>query len=145
MSEERAGDAIVFSVYNAKRTNYWNEITHEIAKEVLEKYDVPYIECEGVYLGESEQSFIVSTQYVTLVRLFCWTHEQECYLEVKEHKHGTSKAYFVYPDGRREFQGYLRSVSKERALQEVGYTYREDLDTYWIITDTDETIVRNTA
>jgi hypothetical protein len=126
---------IVFSVYQAAMPNSFNVGSHEIARDVLKFNNAQYVECLGVYDGSQEQSFVLNAEHESLVQNLCQVYEQECYMYLEPHMHGLYKAYFVWLNDTtvKEFQGYLRSVPKEVALAADGYSYRADLDTYWII------------
>ena len=132
-------DYIIFSVYQGKVDD---ALAH---KGIMASFDfsgIKYQECEGVYMGQKEESIIINADHEPLVLSLCRDYNQECYMIAETHKHGLRKAYFVYlDDGRKEFMGYLRSVSRERALESDGYTYRPDMDKYWIITEDDDTMV----
>ena len=130
-------DYLIFSVYNKNLTELDNAINHRAVLSTMEGMGV--LEAQGVYLGDAEQSFIISADHEQFVKDVCKIYEQECYLKAETHWHGLRKASFVYPDDTTEFMGYLRSVSEQRAKASDGYTYRADIDTYWIIDDTDET------
>lgn len=140
-----AGDYIVFSVYQSNLTDEENAIAHDAVVNVLTHvYGITdLIQAEGVYQGVPERCIIINHAHLTVVEQLCRMHNQECYMLARTHMHGLRRAYFVYPDGTEEFQGYLREVSQERAEASEGFTYRPDLDRFWIIDDNDDTMMRS--
>ena len=133
-------DYICFSVAQSALEDAENHINHDATLNVLQEvYRMDVTITEGVYQGVAERSFIVNACHEKVVKQLCDLFKQECYMLCKTHKHGLRKAYFVYPDGTEEFQGYLREVSQETAEASEGFTYRPDLHKFWIIDVDDST------
>ena len=90
------------------------------------------IQCIGSYKGKLEISFILNERdFNKLVRGKWWIENQESVLEVTQCN--KSYATLVYlADGARESIGSLKNVSGVEAMQNDAWTYRPDLDQYWI-------------
>ena len=90
------------------------------------------IQCIGSYKGKLEVSFILNEHdFNRFVRGKWWVESQESILEVTE----CNKAYatLVYlADNNRESVGSLKRVASEEAIKKDAWTYRPDLDQYWI-------------
>lgn len=87
--------------------------------------------CVGSYKGETEWSWICrEDDFKNVVIPTGAIQNQESVLEVSE----CNKQYavLVYRDGTREGVGSLKSVDREEALRHDAWTYRPDIDTYWI-------------
>lgn len=90
-----------------------------------------FIQCVGSWEGKLEPSFICQTRdYEDHIKTSGYVDGQECVLQVSE----CNKQYaqLLYPNGTTESLGSLKSVAKDRAMEEAGWTYRPDLNTYWI-------------
>lgn len=86
--------------------------------------------CEGSWEGINERSYIVNRHDFELIKAGGWVDEQVCVLSVSS----CNKQYAAleYPCGKLEPVGSMHSVTKEEALASVGYTYRPDLNVYWV-------------
>ncbi len=98
------------------------------------------IVCTGSYKGEVNLSFICTKQdYDNYVDPMLYTALQESVLEVTQ----CNKAYgtLVYlEDGRREGIGCIKAVTQEEAMQHEAWTYRPDLNTFFIaVQDSNDT------
>lgn len=98
------------------------------------------IDCLGCYKGKQEYSFIcLSNDFDAFVWATGWVDNQESVLRVSE----CNKQYAVleyaqfdnpivdYPSNKVHI-GSLKSVSKAEALRHDGWTYRPDIDVYFI-------------
>lgn len=157
-------DYIIFSVARNKNTNQDN-IAHTIALTYLDIENISYKEIEGCYSGTTERSYIVNAKHKQQVFKLTNYYEQESVLVLKSHKHGLYKASLVYnpravskrasnhSNALADLEakdlitniGYLREVPKEQALENTNYSYRKDLDKYFIVTDNDDTRVGQTT
>ena len=151
---------IIFSVYQGK------DVVQDYAAHCLQRSffktfgDIHYTELDGCYLGSEEKSFLISKEVwdasATLRKRVFEIAKQECVMELQTHKHGLYKAWFLYPKivkhkptglfhsrktyeiGERIFQGYLRSVSKDKLHLFNGYSKNLKGDCF-VITKSDAT------
>ena len=87
--------------------------------------------CIGSYKGELEQSFtMLTSDFQSFVKTSGYVANQESILEVSE----CNKQYadLVFSDGTRESIGSLKDVTKEEAMKHEAWTYRPDLNKYWV-------------
>lgn len=89
------------------------------------------VQCVGSYKGETEWSFLTLWEdFRDHVAFHNFVGGQESVLRISE----CNKQYaqLLYQDGAEQSLGSLKSVSKEEALKHDAWTYRPDLDVYWI-------------
>jgi len=92
------------------------------------------VPCVGSYKGKLEPSFICLTEdWNNHLADRSWVQNQECVMEVSE----CNKKYaqLRYQDGSTQYLGCLKSVSAEEACKHTGWTYRPDMDTYWVVVE----------
>lgn len=90
------------------------------------------LQCVGSWGGVLEPSFICRTDdFEKHFKDSGYLDQQGCFLQVSE----CNKQYaqLLFPDGSTEFVGSLQDVSKEEAMKHDGWTYRPDLNTYWVV------------
>lgn len=131
---------VVFSVYREERELFRNMKTHSLTIEHLQHLNISFKEAEGSYKGVKEESFVVNAKHKEEIKYICKTANQESYLLLQPHKHGLFKATLIYlADDSREFIGYLREAPQDIAKMQDAYTYRKDINKYWIVTEEDTT------
>lgn len=103
------------------------------------------VQCVGKYKDEIEYSFLCLTEDFDLIWEAGWVKNQESILMVSENNN--QAATLRYLDGSPdEVVGHLQYVDKQRALANPdGWSYRPDLDKYWIITVTQDELKRRAA
>lgn len=90
------------------------------------------IPCIGSYKGVLEQSFLMrSDDYGEHVDNTHYMDNQESILRVSECNKQYAELYFLAEEGRVPI-GSLKSVSKAEAMHHDAWTYRPDLDIYWV-------------
>ena len=99
---------IVFSVYLDGDND--NVHRHTTVREFLDAELVPYVECLGVYKGQSERSFLVADtdRGRAIADNAAASYGQESILLVDANKN----AELVYRDGTRESIGTWRTVAR---------------------------------
>lgn len=87
----------------------------------------------GYYKGQTEYSYICHTKNMYEIVAAGFIDGQESVMLVSE----CNKQYarLAYSDGRTEGIGSLKSVNAEEALKHEAWTYRPDMDVYWIAVD----------
>ena len=108
----------------------------------MDKTKGKFIQCVGSWEGELEPSFLCNTEdYEAHIKDSGYVNGQECVMQVSE----CNKQYaqLLYPSGVAAFLGSLKSVGKDRAMKEHGWTYRPDLNTYWITVEGNPDTVPN--
>lgn len=103
------------------------------------------VQCVGKYKDEIEYSFLCLTEDFDLIQQAGWVLKQESVLLFSENNN--QAATLRYLDGSPdEVVGHLQYVDKQRALANPdGWSYRPDLDKYWIITVTQDELKRRAA
>jgi hypothetical protein len=90
------------------------------------------VSVEGMYHGRSERSFVMSLKdFNEIVRGTDAIHDQESILLVSGSRMESTIEYLDGPV-KSEYKGRLKEVSKATALDNGSYTYRQDLNAYWI-------------
>ena len=100
------------------------------------------IQCVGMWEGALEPSFLCRTDdYLEHIDGSGYVDKQDAIMQVSE----CNKQYaqLVWHTGERESIGSLKSVSKDEAWQQEGFTYRPDLDIYWIAVEGNPDTVRS--
>lgn len=85
----------------------------------------------GHWEGVTSQSFIMDeVEFNRLVRNSGMVDKQECFMHVTS----CNKAYasLEYQDGLSIALGSMHQVSMEQAMRSDGWTYRPDLDVWWV-------------
>lgn len=122
----------IFSIDNVTDHRALSKFLHYMDKEkAVGRMNGNLIQCVGSYKGKLELSFIVNeADYKRHIEWSDWIKDQECVLSVTE----CNKAYatLIYSNGEKVGIGSLKSVDKETALALDAWTYRPDLDQYWI-------------
>ena len=103
------------------------------------------VQCIGKYKDDVEYSFITLYSDFEKVVEAGWVNNQESVLLFSENNN--QAATLRYLDGSPdEVVGHLQYVDKHRALANPdGWSYRPDLDKYWIITVTQDELKRRAA
>jgi len=88
--------------------------------------------CIGAYKGVLEDSFILCVEdFNNLVRGSSYLKGQESVLHVRGMRMHCEFEYLV--SGSKESSGLLVQVTAQEAFKSDGWTYRPDMNTYWII------------
>jgi len=133
----------IFSVMKSDISGIDNELLHAQMKRYLKGSAIPFVEVLGRYDGVVEAGFLINAQDVPEEAIVAYSrvHKQDCYLTVTQHRHGIRTAVFTNPyTGAKTSRGFFRSLDEAtvKAL-ELDYTYRKDVNTYWVIWPTDTT------
>lgn len=133
----------IFSVYRSNKHQFLNEADHNSMKQFMNMQNIPFIEVVGRYKGEVEQAFLVSAAHLPeeAVLYYARHYYQDEYMVLDNHKHGTYIASMVNCATREQRQlGFMRSMPKEDVMaMNLDYTYRPDMDTYFVAWHTDTT------
>lgn len=126
---------VIFSVYKSNKSRSENEHYNLMASNELDELNIPYKHLKGKYEGVAEESFITSFDNFDFALDIAERNSQDNVLILDETEaHGLRKAYLHWvKDGYKQFIGWLKSVSKERAIRNGDYSYCPMLDTYWIV------------
>jgi len=101
------------------------------------------IQCIGSYKGELEVSFMCrSDDFEAYILNSGYVDNQESILRVSECNKQYAELYFLAEQGRVSI-GSLKSVDKATAMGHDAWTYRPDLNTYWIAVDGNPDTVNN--
>jgi hypothetical protein len=89
----------------------------------------------GMWKGVMEQSFLMCEEdFYQYVWDSDWVEDQEAFLIVEVGPKGNQSAYLLDSDrASAEYMGELKEVSFKEAAKHDGWTYRPDLNLYWIV------------
>lgn len=123
---------VIFSIDNVTDTHtlakFLRHFDTQVALSRTKGYLVP---CIGSYKGKLEQSFICrADDYLNYVVPYGAVNDQECVLGIDGYN-----CYSFTPTLGEEpaYLGEIKEVSKKKAMRSDGWTYRPDLNSYWII------------
>lgn len=104
------------------------------------------VQCVGKYKDEIEYSFLCLTEDFDLIWDDGWVENQESVLLFSENNNQAATLRYLQEQRPDEVVGHLQYVDKQRALANPdGWSYRPDLDKYWIITVTQDELKRRAA
>jgi len=121
----------IFSIDGVERTDNLRKFLNFILEnKAYDNIKHNCIQCIGSYKGELELSFIMRISDFKVVVDAGFVDGEESFVEFSE----CNKRYadLVWKDGVRQGLGSLKSVTKEEAMKHDSWTYRPDMNTYWI-------------
>lgn len=132
----------IFSIDEVNNLHKLAKFTRHIDTQVaMGNLSGSVVTCIGSYKGEIEQSFMMLTaDYETHVKPHGFTDKQESVLLVSE----CNKQYadLLFSNGSRLSIGSLKCVTKEEAMKQEAWTYRPDINQYWVAVDGNPDTVR---
>jgi hypothetical protein len=126
---------VIFSVDNVHDVRTLAQFSHHLdMKRAMMKLKGRVALAIGSYKGVMEQSFILlRDDFDAVVRGTDWIKGQESVLHVEDGHRGVVYGALEYlSTGSTEHIGVVREVSQSEAMQHDGWTYRPDLNKYWI-------------
>ena len=104
------------------------------------------VQCVGKYKDDVEYSFITLYSDFEKVVEAGWVKNQESVLMFSENNNQVATLRYLQHQLPDEVVGHLQYVDKQRALANPdGWSYRPDLDKYWIIAVTQDELKRRAA
>ena len=102
------------------------------------KLKTPMVTLIGSYAGELEQSFMLNDEdFKEYVLKLGFVKDQECVMIIRDEEGTVMRCFLHYiSDTGRDlaYVGNLVEVGKKEALaNEDGFTYRPDVNNYWIL------------
>ena len=90
--------------------------------------------CIGSYKGQLEQSYIMCEEdFVVHVNRSGYVDNQESFLVLEEGHRGVTYGSLVFNSWLKpQGLGIMRAVSKDKAMSYDAWTYRPELDTYYV-------------
>lgn len=127
----------IFSVDNVDELRSLRKFTKYIDQlKAMNKLQGDPKLCFGMYKGVMEQSFIMTLQdFLWYVRTTPWFQGQEAYMVVDEGHKGVMYASMVSKSDQWTPLGRLIEVTQQTAFEKSGWTYRPDMNTFWIVED----------
>lgn len=124
---------VLFSIDNVTNTHTLAKfLRHMDTQIVLCKTEGYLVQCIGYYKGRMETSFILNEKdYVDHVLPLEFTEDQECVFWTTGPEALTYSCPFDLDGG--DLIGVLKQTTKKKALKSDGFTYRPDLNAYWVI------------
>lgn len=126
---------VIFSIDNVHDLHTLAKFTHHVdVQRAMQKLSGRVSLAIGSYKGVMEQSFIMlRDDFDLVVRDTDWIKDQESILHVEDGYRGVVYGALEYlATGTTEHIGAMRSVSQAEAMQHDGWTYRPDLNKYFI-------------
>lgn len=130
---------IIFSIDNATDLHTLSKFTHYVdVQRSMQRMQGDMKLCIGAYNGVLEQSFIMTEHdFGSFIEAGDYVQNQESVLLIEDGHHGEVYASLWYlnrglRDGEHVDLGLLKSVDKSVALSKDAWTYRPDLNIYWI-------------
>jgi hypothetical protein len=126
---------VIFSVDNVQDVRTLAQFSHHLdMKRAMQKTKDSVKTCIGSYKGVMEQSFIMSRDdFDLVVRGTKWVENQESILHIEDGNAGKVYGELEFlADGSRQYLGQVSEVSQDEAMQHDGWTYRPDLNKYFI-------------
>lgn len=127
---------VIFSIDNVHDVHALAQFSHHLdMKRAMQKLSGNVVLAVGSYKGQMEQSFILlRDDFDAVVRGTDWIKEQESVLHVEDGAYGVVYGALEYlASGSVEHIGVMREASQSEALQHDGWTYRPDLNKYFIV------------
>jgi hypothetical protein len=130
---------VIFSIDNVHDLHSLSKFLHRVdVQRAMQRMKGDMKLCIGAYKGVLEQSFIMTEHdFGAFVEAGAYIQNQESVLLIEDGHHGEMYAslWLLYR-GLREDEhvnlGLLKSVDKSVALSKDAWTYRPDLNIYWI-------------
>lgn len=134
--KETIKDFIILSAYQSDLSDSENINEHETLEYMLNSWGLSFTECEGMYKGQKEKSFLViikSFEWLKFLSNLAWyDFNQESVLTRYNNNIFLS---FDYNDRTQPnvYFDSLKSVKESEALKSEGYTKRLDTNQYFIL------------
>ncbi len=125
---------VLFSIDNVTNTHTLAKfLRHMDTQIVMGKTQGYLVQCVGSYKGKMEASFILNEKdYVDHVLPLEFTNKQESVLYLDGDDGWLATSYDPFLGEATDILGYMEQVSKKKALKSDGFTYRPDLNAYWV-------------
>lgn len=130
---------VIFSIDNVTDLHSLSKFLHFVdVQRAMGRLKGEMKLCIGAYKGALEQSFLMTEHdFAHYIEGSEYVVGQESVLLVEDGHYGETYASLHYlmdgvRDGEQVHLGLLKSVKKIVALAQGDWTYRPDLDTYWI-------------
>lgn len=125
-----------YTIFSIDNPNDWHNMSRfmRYVDEIMamRKTKGRFIQCVGSWMGKLEPSFICRTDdFLEHILESGYVEDQECVLQVSECNKQYAQLWYL-DDDKKESLGSLKSVSKQEAETQDGWTYRPDLNIYWI-------------
>ena len=135
--------AFIFSTHRKNKHDFLNDADYKQMQQFFAMQGIKYVPVLGKYKGELERGFLVNAIDLPeeAVLYYSRHYHQDEYMVLDNHKHGTYIASMVNCATREQKQvGFMRSMPKEDVMaMNLDYTYRPDMDTYFVVWSTDTT------
>ena len=126
----------IFSIDDVNDIHALAKFTHYLdVKKAMQELKSEVKVCVGSYKGQLETSFLMRSddfeRFINCRSGWPFIKNQESILRVSEcNKQYATLEYLA--TGKKEFIGSLKCVDKDTALKQDAWTYRPDVDQYWI-------------
>jgi len=126
------GNYVIFSIDNCTDVHVLAKfLRHVDTKRALGYMRGEMKLCLESYEGVLEQSFLMRRDdFDAIVQPFGYVDGQECLMVVSGKR---MHSWLLYSDGDVKPLGYLKQVTKDQALAKDAWTYRMDINAYFII------------
>jgi len=122
---------VIFSIDDVNDVHKLSKFLHHVSVlDAMQKTKGKLKVCIGSYKGEMEQSFIMHED--DFHHVSAYVKGQESFLYVRDGHKGVVYADLHYNDGETVPLGQIKAVSKDEAMQQDAWTYRPDMNVYWV-------------
>jgi hypothetical protein len=127
---------VIFSIDNVHDVHTLAQFSHHLdMKRAMQKLKGRPILAIGSYKGVMEQSFILlRDDFDAVVRGSQWIKDQESILHIEDGHGGVVYGALEYlATGTTEHIGVMKEIDKREVMAYDAWTYRPDLNKYWIM------------
>jgi hypothetical protein len=127
---------VIFSIDNVHDVHTLAQFSHHLdMKRAMQKLSGQVVLAIGSYKGVMEQSFILlRDDFDAVVRGSDWIKDQESILHVEDGMYGVVYGALEYlATGTTEHIGVMKEIDKREVSAYDAWTYRPDLNKYWIM------------
>ena len=122
---------VVFSIDDVNDVHKLSKFLHHVSVlEAMQKTKGRMQVCIGSYKGMLEQSFIMHEE--DFHHVSAYVKNQESFLYLSDGHKGVVYAELRYSNGETVQLGQVKAVSKDEAMQHDAWTYRPDMNIYWV-------------
>lgn len=133
LKKEHKMSYVIFSIDNEDNPHSMQAFLDTIVDIQIEHNTSTMIPCVGSYKGKKEDAFMWSLRdFDDHIRGSVFVKHQESVLHVASGNKMEAELEYLSEQGFRIFLGCMHQVCKEEALASDAYTYRPELNMYWV-------------
>ncbi len=126
-------NVIIFSTDDQSIHGLKKFLRHLDNFKVLGKFKSTPVSAFGAYKGKLEHSFIMTEEdFNNHIKPYSFVDNQESILRIVTDNKGRMLGTLVFSDGTSKSIGRIVETSPQDAVKRDSWTYRQDLDKYWV-------------